>query len=437
MEKKANSLKEEGNVFVRKGRWKEAEECYTRALELNESYLYYSNRGLCYLKLKLFQEALLDFNKSISLNPQYLKSWLRRGNVHKFMKNWTLAKRDFEQVLRLDYKNSQAETDLKLIVKYMRKNEEVKDRKPKTARKVRILPPEDAQINDFKKAEYKQDEEKEEDPNFSTWFHGQIVTGPPGSGKSTYCSGMSRFLEQIGRKVAVINLDPANEELIYEPDIDITELIKLEDVMEHLKLGPNGGLMYCMEYLNMNKSWLREKLNQLDPETYLIFDFPGQAELFVHHKATQELIKTMTESWGHKITCVHLIECRFCLELSDFISLVLLSLSAMLHMELPHVNILSKADLWESFYKEEASLSLDYFSNLPSLERLLEKLPKDSVRKKYRALTRAIAEVVAGFDLVSFLPFNPNDFETVKKVLKTVDKGNGFYFSGKYEIQDG
>lgn len=29
---------------------------------------------------------------------------------------------------------------------------------------------------------------------------------------------------------------------------DIRELISLEDVMEELGLGPNGGLMYCMEY---------------------------------------------------------------------------------------------------------------------------------------------------------------------------------------------
>lgn len=29
---------------------------------------------------------------------------------------------------------------------------------------------------------------------------------------------------------------------------DIRELVSLEDVMEELGLGPNGALMYCMEY---------------------------------------------------------------------------------------------------------------------------------------------------------------------------------------------
>ena len=29
--------------------------------------------------------------------------------------------------------------------------------------------------------------------------YGQVVIGPPGSGKSTYCKGMKEFLEGLGR----------------------------------------------------------------------------------------------------------------------------------------------------------------------------------------------------------------------------------------------
>jgi len=35
---------------------------------------------------------------------------------------------------------------------------------------------------------------------------GQLVIGPPSSGKTTYCNVMSNFLKSLGRKVAVINL---------------------------------------------------------------------------------------------------------------------------------------------------------------------------------------------------------------------------------------
>ena len=78
---------------------------------------------------------------------------------------------------------------------------------------------------------------------------GQIVIGPPGSGKTTYCEAMSRFLKAIGREVAIVNIDPANENMPYQAEIDVSELITLEDAMKDTKLGPNGGLMYCMEYL--------------------------------------------------------------------------------------------------------------------------------------------------------------------------------------------
>lgn len=59
---------------------------------------------------------------------------------------------------------------------------------------------------------------------------GQIVVGPPGSGKTTFCLGMSQYLKAIGRDAAVINLDPANhgEGVPYTPDVDIEDLVSLE-----------------------------------------------------------------------------------------------------------------------------------------------------------------------------------------------------------------
>ena len=70
---------------------------------------------------------------------------------------------------------------------------------------------------------------------------GQLVVGPPGSGKSTYCNGMQQYLSALGRKVAVINLDPANDAVPYDCAVDIMDLVSLEAVMRETKLGPNGG----------------------------------------------------------------------------------------------------------------------------------------------------------------------------------------------------
>ena len=92
---------------------------------------------------------------------------------------------------------------------------------------------------------------------------GQCVIGPPGSGKTTYCEGMRHYLTATGRKVAVVNLDPANDSMPYEPAADITELVALDSAAAQCELGPNGALLYCIEYLEANLDWLEVKLEML------------------------------------------------------------------------------------------------------------------------------------------------------------------------------
>jgi hypothetical protein len=69
--------------------------------------------------------------------------------------------------------------------------------------------------------------------------------------------------------------DPANDTLMYEAAVDISQLIKVEDVMSSLTLGPNGGLMFCMEFLEKNVDWLLQQLSNYK-DYYFLFDCPGQ-----------------------------------------------------------------------------------------------------------------------------------------------------------------
>ncbi len=73
---------------------------------------------------------------------------------------------------------------------------------------------------------------------------------------------MKEYCENTNRRAYIINLDPAAEELAYDCDlgtwflilqftlikIDIRDLICLDDALEEMNLGPNGGLVFCIEY---------------------------------------------------------------------------------------------------------------------------------------------------------------------------------------------
>ncbi|XP_010080476.1 PREDICTED: GPN-loop GTPase 2 isoform X2 [Pterocles gutturalis] len=227
----------------------------------------------------------------------------------------------------------------------------------------------------------------------SSLAFGQVVIGPPGSGKTTYCHGMQEFMSRIGRKVTVVNLDPANEAMPYQCSVDIAELITLPDVMENLKLGPNGGLIYCMEYLEANFDWLQEKLAAFRGHYYL-FDCPGQVELYTHHHALKNVFAQLAK-WNFRLAAVHLVDSHYCTDPGKFISVLCTSLSTMLHVELPHVNVLSKMDL---------------------------------IEQNYRRLNEKLVEVIEDYSLVSFVPLNVQDKESMRQVMQAVDKANGYSF---------
>lgn len=189
---------------------------------------------------------------------------------------------------------------------------------------------------------------------------------------------MQQFLTALGRKVAVINLDFASEQLKDEAAVDVRDLVDMEQVMQQMDLGPNGATLYCMEYLEANLDWLDEKLRALRGH-YLVFDFPvrlgtryriawyaffkgrpqsrshshcacnlpraqGQVELFTHHHSVRNIAARLVKQ-QFRLCAVHLVDSQHCADLGKFVSVLLLSLTTMLKLELPAINVLSKVDL--------------------------------------------------------------------------------------------
>lgn len=249
---------------------------------------------------------------------------------------------------------------------------------------------------------------------------GQLVIGPPGSGKTTYCGKVYEFYkEKLNREVNVVNLDPANDNMTYKPIIDVMELISVEDVMTNLNLGPNGALMYCVEYLEQNFDWLLDKLNKIK-DSYLIFDMPGQVELYTHHNSIKNIFEKL-QKLNYHLCAVHMIDSHYCSDPTKFISTLLLSLSTMLQIGLPHVNVLSKADLLKKNLSK-LDFGLDFYTDVLDLDYLLDLLDDAPVTKRFKKLNAALVGLVQEYSLVYFVPLDVNSDRSLLQLKSTIDK---------------
>ncbi|XP_051887182.1 mitochondrial import receptor subunit TOM34 [Pristis pectinata] len=102
----AKTLKEAGNVLVKKGEHRKAAEKYTASLHLNsKECTTYTNRALCYLNLKQYHEAVQDCTAALCLDPKNLKAFYRRAQARKELKDYKGSVADLQEMLKLEPSN--------------------------------------------------------------------------------------------------------------------------------------------------------------------------------------------------------------------------------------------------------------------------------------------------------------------------------------------
>ncbi|KAI1031007.1 hypothetical protein LB504_000790 [Fusarium proliferatum] len=272
---------------------------------------------------------------------------------------------------------------------------------------------------------------------------GAMIMGPAGAGKSTFCAALITHLNLNRRSAFYINLDPAAESFEHEPDLDIKELISLKDAMEEVGLGPNGGLIYCFEFLMENLDWLTEALDSLTEEYLIIFDMPGQIELYTHVPILPALVKFLSQpgSLDIRMAAVYLLEATFVVDRAKFFSGTLSAMSAMLMLEVPHINILSKMDLVKGQVKKKdlkrfLTPDVGLLDDDP-IERARRvtggseaeddesKAPdeKEQVMKgaSFRRLNRAVAGLIESFSMINYLRLDVTNEDSVGAILSYID----------------
>ncbi|CAF2472210.1 unnamed protein product [Rotaria sp. Silwood2] len=265
--------------------------------------------------------------------------------------------------------------------------------------------------------------------------YAQLVLGPAGSGKSTYCSSMVKHGEVIKRTINVINLDPAAEHFDYPIFADIRDLIEIDDAMDDqaLRFGPNGGLIFCMEYFERNFDWLHEQLGD-EEDDYFLFDCPGQIELYTHVPVMRRVVDQL-QNWNFRVCGVFLIDAQFCVQQSKFLSGMLTALSSMIQLEIPFIHVLSKVDLLSKRDKKQLKKFID-----PDVYQLANGELSNAFLGRYSHLNKAIASVIYDYSLVKFYALDMSKENSITNLLVEIDLsiqyGEDFDVKEPKEIED-
>jgi len=214
--------------------------------------------------------------------------------------------------------------------------------------------------------------------------------------------------------------------------------------MDEMGLGPNGGLIYCFEFLMENLDFLTDPLADVTDEYLIVFDMPGQIELYTHVPILPDLVKTlMRGSLNINMCAAYLLEATFVVDRPKFFSGTLSAMSAMLMLEMPHINILSKMDLIKGqVAKRDLKRFLDPDPHLLDDDPSRKPKADDDEPKGYQdpgdtqsvmsgssfdRLNKAVAQLIDDFSMVSFLKLDVQDEDSLGAVLSYIDDAIQFH----------
>src|SRR4029078_1884595 len=196
-----------------------------------------------------------------------------------------------------------------------------------------------------------------------------FITGTAGSGKSLLTSNLLKWYNSNGITPISINLDPGVTNLRYDTDIDVRDFIDIYSIMENYNLGPNGSLILANDLISTKISEIQHQADELNPD-YVIVDTPGQIELFAFRSSGPYFVSNFFSD--SKVT-LFTIDGTLAISPISFVSLMFLSQSVRLRLNIPQINVLTKRDK----IIEQLAEILNWSNSITSLQDSLN-LEKDS-----------------------------------------------------------
>jgi GTPase SAR1 family protein len=205
-----------------------------------------------------------------------------------------------------------------------------------------------------------------------------IVIGMAGSGKTTLMQRLIASLDEEAKQSYVVNLDPAvagveDEEgnmtgLPYEPQLDIRDSVNYKQVMRQHGLGPNGGILTC---LNLYATRFDEVMQVLDRQSqsadYILIDTPGQIEVFTWSASGSIFTESIAASLPTVL--VFVVDTPRSQSPATFCSNMLYACSVMYRTKLPMVIAFNKIDVVPHAFAQEWMQDFETFNRALDEER--------------------------------------------------------------------
>lgn len=214
-----------------------------------------------------------------------------------------------------------------------------------------------------------------------------FILGPAGSGKSSFVAAFSSWLESFEIPYLTVNLDPAAEYVPYTPDVDIRAYVTAKQVMEEFMLGPNGAIVASVDLTLNFIHELREEIFEAASEGYVLFDTPGQMEIFAFRRTGVEMVR---ELLGERGGVVFLIDSALATTPSAFASQIFLASSVYYRFRIPQLNVFNKIDLLS---ENELEKMVNWVREPSSLLSELE----EELMGEERLMVKGLLEAVKGF----------------------------------------
>ena len=170
-----------------------------------------------------------------------------------------------------------------------------------------------------------------------------FFAGTAGAGKSTLVGTFQRWMDENGFHAVTVNLDPGAEVLAYDADVDVREWVVLGQIMEEFNLGPNGAQVVAADMMAIQSQDIAEAVNEMEAD-YVLFDVPGQLELFAFRSSSKRIMENMG---GRMPVLVYLLDPMLIATPNGYVTSMLLGATVKFRFDVPMLYMLSKADLIE------------------------------------------------------------------------------------------